>query len=29
VSLPEGFQISSINYMIKGLCPSCNKGLIG
>ncbi|MBP5380785.1 MAG: transcriptional repressor [Bacteroidaceae bacterium] len=23
VSLPEGFQISSINYMVKGLCPSC------
>ena len=25
VSLPEGFQISSINYMVKGLCPNCNK----
>ena len=25
VSLPEGFQMSSINYMIKGLCPSCSK----
>ena len=23
VSLPEGFQISSINFMVKGLCPSC------
>ena len=25
VSLPEGFQFSSINYMVKGLCPNCNK----
>ncbi|MBR4758153.1 MAG: transcriptional repressor [Bacteroidaceae bacterium] len=25
VSLPEGFQISSINYMVKGLCPNCIK----
>lgn len=23
VKLPEGFQISTINYMIKGLCPNC------
>ncbi len=23
VSLPEGFQMSSINYMVKGLCPAC------
>ena len=23
VSLPEGFQMTSINYMIKGLCPNC------
>ena len=23
VSLPEGFQMASINYMIKGLCPEC------
>lgn len=24
VSLPEGFQVSSINYMVKGLCPDCS-----
>ena len=24
VSLPDGFQISSINYMVKGLCPDCS-----
>ena len=23
VSLPKGFQMTSINYMIKGLCPNC------
>lgn len=23
VELPEGFQMSSINYMVKGLCPDC------
>ena len=23
VSLPEGFQTSAINYMVKGLCPNC------
>ena len=23
VQLPEGFQMNSINYMIKGLCPNC------
>ena len=23
VSLPEGFQVSAINYMVKGLCPNC------
>ena len=21
--LPEGFQMTSINYMVKGLCPEC------
>ena len=26
VELPEGFQMTSINYMIKGLCPKC-KGI--
>ncbi len=23
VDLPEGFQMTSINYMVKGLCPTC------
>lgn len=23
VELPEGFQMTSINYMVKGLCPTC------
>lgn len=23
VDLPEGFQMYSINYMVKGLCPKC------
>lgn len=23
VSVPEGFEARSINYMIKGICPSC------
>lgn len=27
VTLPKGFQMSAINYMIKGLCPDCaSKG---
>lgn len=25
VELPEGFSIHSINYMLKGLCPQCEK----
>lgn len=24
VPLPEGFEASTVNYMIKGLCPSCS-----
>ncbi len=23
VSLPEGYRLTSINYMVKGLCPEC------
>lgn len=23
VDLPEGFNVSSINYMLKGICPKC------
>jgi len=25
VQLPEGFELSSINYVIKGLCPECKE----
>ena len=25
VSLPEGYEPQSINYMVKGLCPECSK----
>lgn len=25
VNVPEGFSARSINYMIKGLCPDCNR----
>lgn len=25
VDVPDGFRISSINYMLKGVCPSCAK----
>ena len=25
VVLPEGFQMTSINYMVKGLCPDCSR----
>ncbi len=25
VSLPQGFQANSINYIIKGICPECRK----
>ncbi len=25
VELPEGFQLTSINYVIKGLCPACSE----
>lgn len=24
ISLPEGFQMTSINYIVKGLCPYCS-----
>lgn len=26
-SLPEGFQMTSVNYMIKGFCPECMRKL--
>lgn len=25
VDLPEGYHISTINYMIKGICPECER----
>ena len=25
VDLPEGFQVHSINYIIKGICPECSR----
>ena len=25
ISLPEGFSVSSINYMVKGMCPHCAR----
>lgn len=25
VDLPEGYEVSSVNYMIKGTCPECSK----
>jgi len=24
VSLPDGYRMSSVNYMVKGICPSCD-----
>ena len=27
VSLPDGYLMQSINYMVKGLCPECRKKL--
>lgn len=25
VNLPEGFEAHSVNFMLKGICPSCSK----
>lgn len=25
VNIPEGFNLRSVNYMIKGICPRCSK----
>lgn len=25
VSVPEGFETESVNYMLKGLCPDCSR----
>ncbi len=25
VKLPSGFSIQSVNYVVKGLCPECNR----
>ena len=26
VPLPDGYQMTSINYMVKGVCPGCQQG---
>lgn len=25
VELPEGFTMTSVNYMVKGICPECSR----
>lgn len=25
VTVPEGYEVSSVNYMLKGVCPGCRK----
>lgn len=25
VNLPDGFQVHSINYIVKGICPACRR----
>lgn len=25
IEIPEGFKVSSVNYVVKGLCPECNS----
>ncbi len=25
VTLPDGYQLNSINYMVKGICPQCRE----
>lgn len=27
VELPDGFSVRTINYMLKGICPTCEKAL--
>jgi len=27
IYLPEGYEMSSVNYMVKGLCPACARRL--
>ena len=27
IDLPEGFVMTSVNYMAKGICPECRKKL--
>ncbi|MGM9775074.1 MAG: Fur family transcriptional regulator [Candidatus Egerieousia sp.] len=27
IKIPKGFRLHSVNYMLKGLCPKCNKGV--
>lgn len=28
VALPEGFTLSSVNYVLKGLCPECSTKIL-
>lgn len=28
VDLPQGFQATTINYMIKGICPECSQKML-
>lgn len=25
IRLPEGYEMNSVNYTVKGICPACNK----
>lgn len=25
IALPDGFEVKSVNYMLKGLCPECSR----
>ena len=25
IGLPEGFEVDSVNYVVKGLCPKCSR----
>ena len=29
VNLPDGFQVHSINYIVKGVCPACRRTVAG
>ncbi|MBR1851476.1 MAG: transcriptional repressor [Bacteroidales bacterium] len=25
-TIPQGYKVNSLNYILKGVCPACNKG---